>query len=754
MALTGLIYNTAKENDREQWRRSLAEAGLTLVDGSFEEGATTNSTTDVVWHIAGGQCYSWGGTFPKAVSSGSTPASTGGVGLGAWVSSGDAHLRNDLISNEILNGTYPRVFDTVAELSISNNIKLGMLVTTKGYYSAGDGGGALYVIGMEPANGYTVIPCTGGLTAKIQVSDGTVDIRQTGAKPDGSGPVKATDGNYLYQNVAKAIQRQQTVNGDTWHLDKSVLEYTKAAPDTSTDNRAAIQYALSVAGTIVGTGSYKIKGKIELDSFKTVKANGLLHIYCDYVDPATSVYTDDIFTNSDHENGNAYISIIGGVVIEGNARYFSASEMLPIRVEDTYPNFYPGSGVKFDNVSFGKVEIIGLFGQYGVSVSAGFCYDIHDCLTMYNYDDGITFSMNNSPLRGAYDSKASTIKRCISLVNGFGAFASTGIELDDTTGFIKVSDCLCAGNSSGFDVHFHRSLDSNTELQRQQAGIVFEDCIAFENNCAPSLVTTDSSWVHNVGFRTSASYGNYGIIYVRCHSNGHWNNEYAFTGSSNMEKCSAVLIDCAARNPSSEYLSHYTIKATVYVKFGVSLTIRGGNYDGGLQTCVRSENAHSVNILDKCVLRRAMCFVDTTFHSSYASDVTGGLTIDSSVLKEHYTAATDRQGVRCTSGGFNIAITKNVMEAATVGLNVAYLYLYGSAGAKVRVQDNTCIRSGSTASQGRFLQILTPNTKLHETNNTVVNFDMDLHWTAATGSTIIRSGQILESTSNAIFPPI
>lgn len=654
-----------------------------------------------------------------------------------------------------LPGNFELVFDTVDEMKMSTLLKPGMTCKTLGYYIAGDGGGAHYeILSTGIPDNYVKIQCQSGAIASVLVINNSIDIRQAGAKNDGTGPVKATDGNYLFRNVAKAIQRHQTVNGDTWHLDKSVLEYTKATPDTATDNRAAIQYALSVADTIVGTGSYKIKGKIELDSFKTVKANGLLHIYCDYVDPATSVYTDDIFTNSDHENGNAYISIIGGVVIEGNARYFSASEMLQIRVEDTYPNFYPGSGVKFDNVSFGKVEIIGLFGQYGVSGSAGFCYDIHDCLTMYNYDDGITFSMNNSPLRGAYDSKASTIKRCISLVNGFGAFASTGIELDDTTGFIKASDCLCSGNSSGFDVHFHRSLDSNTSLQRQQAGIVFEDCIAFENNCDPSLVTSDSTWVHNVGFRTSASYGNYGIIYVRCHSNGHWNNEYAFTGSSNMEKCSAVLIDCTARNPSSEYLSHYRIKATVYVKFGVSLTIRGGNYDGGLQVCVRSENAHSVNILDKCVLRRAMCFVDATFHSSYDSDVTGGLTIDNSVLKEHYTAATDRQGVRCTSGGFNIAITKNVMEAATVGLNVAYLWLYGSAGAKVRVQDNTCIRSGATASQGRFLQILTPNTKLHETNNTVVNFDMDLHWTAATGSKIMRSGQILESTPNEIYPVI
>ncbi|QXV83762.1 lateral tail fiber protein [Escherichia phage PaulScherrer] len=86
-------------NDREQWRRSLAEAGLTLVDGSFEEGATLNNNTDAVWYIAAGQCYSWDGAFPKTVAAGSTPTSSGGVGLGAWVSVGDASLRKELSSN-------------------------------------------------------------------------------------------------------------------------------------------------------------------------------------------------------------------------------------------------------------------------------------------------------------------------------------------------------------------------------------------------------------------------------------------------------------------------------------------------------------------------------------------------------------------------------------------------------------------------------------------------------------------------------
>lgn len=89
-----------EQNSREQWRRSLAEAGLTLVDGSFEEGATVNNATDAVWHIGGGQCYTWGGAFPKAVPAESTPTSTGGVGPSAWVSVGGASLRADLSSSD------------------------------------------------------------------------------------------------------------------------------------------------------------------------------------------------------------------------------------------------------------------------------------------------------------------------------------------------------------------------------------------------------------------------------------------------------------------------------------------------------------------------------------------------------------------------------------------------------------------------------------------------------------------------------
>lgn len=91
-----LLDSNQQQNTRELWRRSLAEAGLTLVDGSFEEGATANNKTDAVWYIAGGQCYTWDSTFPRDVPAKSTPATTGGVGVGAWLSVGDATLRSDL----------------------------------------------------------------------------------------------------------------------------------------------------------------------------------------------------------------------------------------------------------------------------------------------------------------------------------------------------------------------------------------------------------------------------------------------------------------------------------------------------------------------------------------------------------------------------------------------------------------------------------------------------------------------------------
>lgn len=70
--------------------------GFTRVS-TFKTGATlTNARQTLLWDLADGgdgQEYGWSGAFPKVVPATSTPASTGGISIGAWISRFDPELR-------------------------------------------------------------------------------------------------------------------------------------------------------------------------------------------------------------------------------------------------------------------------------------------------------------------------------------------------------------------------------------------------------------------------------------------------------------------------------------------------------------------------------------------------------------------------------------------------------------------------------------------------------------------------------------
>lgn len=48
---------------REALRRSYAEAGYNLVDGSFEVGGIVATATEVLLYEADGHAYNWNGVF-------------------------------------------------------------------------------------------------------------------------------------------------------------------------------------------------------------------------------------------------------------------------------------------------------------------------------------------------------------------------------------------------------------------------------------------------------------------------------------------------------------------------------------------------------------------------------------------------------------------------------------------------------------------------------------------------------------------
>lgn len=79
------------QNDAEE---AIRNYGYITMD-SFEDGATLTLPNQVLLWESNGEYYRWDGAFPKAVAAGSTPASTGGVGLGAWISVGDAAFRQE-----------------------------------------------------------------------------------------------------------------------------------------------------------------------------------------------------------------------------------------------------------------------------------------------------------------------------------------------------------------------------------------------------------------------------------------------------------------------------------------------------------------------------------------------------------------------------------------------------------------------------------------------------------------------------------
>lgn len=180
-------------NIRKLWSRSLADGGLELATGSFEEGSTLLTSTQALWHKAGNQAYVWTGTFPKVVPSGSTPASTGDT---SWSSTDGFLLRNNLndpfgarhINNVI------STFDTALSVNASN-LRNNSIIFCKGRSAVNDGGGGFFRYSASSTvtvdNG-VVFNVTGGgrlirqgqtSLSENQMSE-SINVRWFGAKGD------------------------------------------------------------------------------------------------------------------------------------------------------------------------------------------------------------------------------------------------------------------------------------------------------------------------------------------------------------------------------------------------------------------------------------------------------------------------------------------------------------------------------------------------------------------------------------------
>ncbi len=112
------VIDSQKAN-RELIERSWAEAGYNVVAGSFQEGATLNTTTDVIINYGSDfGVYRWGGTLPKVVPANSTVTGTGGVTPTTWINVTNSTIKTLLQSPsgplDFLNRPQPSLRDFIS----------------------------------------------------------------------------------------------------------------------------------------------------------------------------------------------------------------------------------------------------------------------------------------------------------------------------------------------------------------------------------------------------------------------------------------------------------------------------------------------------------------------------------------------------------------------------------------------------------------------------------------------------------------
>lgn len=172
----------------QQMKRLAAEAGYNLVDGSFEEGATVSLKTQVVWQQATGKIFGWFQDAVKTVVAGSTPVTSGGVGVGAWVDRSEDGLRSDL--NVVV-----KTFNSVANMIADDTLVVGQIIETLSYHDGWlasidppKGGNKYEIVASNTgvADGGSFINLLNGLQAQCLFKDKHVNVYHFGARGNGT----------------------------------------------------------------------------------------------------------------------------------------------------------------------------------------------------------------------------------------------------------------------------------------------------------------------------------------------------------------------------------------------------------------------------------------------------------------------------------------------------------------------------------------------------------------------------------------
>lgn len=176
---------------RDSFEGRLAKGSFYRV-GDFATGYTLTNMRQTLEY--NGHEYGWAGTFPKVVAPGETPATSGGIGAGAWADRTDETLRAELSSSNGSSNIGFSVSETVEDVLLSLNIRKNNTICISDYNLGSDTANFAAAISAAnsdvlytarvieiPAGEYTI---TSGFVVEPYVSiktKGVVRINYTGS---------------------------------------------------------------------------------------------------------------------------------------------------------------------------------------------------------------------------------------------------------------------------------------------------------------------------------------------------------------------------------------------------------------------------------------------------------------------------------------------------------------------------------------------------------------------------------------------
>lgn len=316
---------------RDSFEGRLAKGSFYRV-GTFAAGyRLTNMRQTLEYN---GHEYSWAGTFPKVVAAGSTPATSGGIGAGAWVDRSDVTLRSDL--NIVV-----KVFASVADMVADTKLSIGDKVRTLGYYTPGDGGANDYEIvaaGTGVHDGGSYIDLAGsGLQAKGLFPGGASNSLQYGAYCNGVNDDTIPLRN-LFLNGGK-IEIIKPISGSRYRVTDGI-EYVGGSTIIFQSDAYIWLSENSSNGYVIGPGNISNKGSVLIIN-PHIDGGELGHIV----------------SNQHGENGigiaKGYsVTVIGGKVT-GCRRGTDDFGGKGVQVEDDVDYAHVGGGIEISNCTKG-----------------------------------------------------------------------------------------------------------------------------------------------------------------------------------------------------------------------------------------------------------------------------------------------------------------------------------------------------------------------------------------------------------------